>query len=172
MDISNPRRVLAVGASDSGVLQLLKDLTGSAPEQVDDSIAGISHNLRLETSYYTVDIPIWIDDISDIQAWRNEFMKPEAREVVSVVGAWIYCFRKPVHEEEIEGIKASMEAIQNVVEKGCGASWDGICLAVAMPQSTTPHLEKSTDDWEDWCRESGFEYVDAEAKGRNEFGGM
>ena len=28
-------------------------------------------------------------------------MKPEASEVVSVLGAWVYCFRKPVKEEHI-----------------------------------------------------------------------
>jgi len=39
-----------------------------------------------------------------------------------------------------------------------------------MPQSTIPYLQLSCDDWEDTCRESGFEYIDAEAKGRNEFG--
>lgn len=172
MDIPNPRRILAVGASDSGVVQLLKDLTGSAPKQVDDSVAGLSHNLRLETSYYTADIPIWIDDISNTQDWRTEFMKPEAGEVVNVVGAWIYCFRKPIREEDTEGIKASIQAIQEVVEKACGYGWDGISMAVAMPQSITPHLEKSAEDWEDLCRDFGFEYVDAEAKGKNEFGGV
>ncbi len=171
MSIPNPRRILAVGASDSGVVLLLKDLTGSAPRQVDDSIAGLSHTLRLKTPYYTADVPIWIDDITSIQEWRTEFTKPEAKEVVSVVEAWIYCFRKPVNEEDIENIKASMQAIQEVVEKGCGLSWDGICLAVAMPQSITPHLEKSFEDWEDSCRDFGFEYVDAEAKGKNEYGG-
>lgn len=172
MEIPNPRRILAVGASDAGVLQFLKDLTGSAPKQVDNSIAGLSHTLRLETSYYTADLPIWIDDISDIQEWRTEFMKPEAREVVSVVGAWIYCFRKPVHEKAMESIRAGMQAIQEVVEKACGYNWDGVSLAIAMPQSTTPHLEKSAEDWEDLCRDLGFEYVDAEAKGKNELGGL
>ena len=40
-----------------------------------------------------------------------------------------------------------------------------------MPQSTTPYLEKSFEEWEELCMEFGFEYVDAEAKGRNDFGG-
>ena len=40
-----------------------------------------------------------------------------------------------------------------------------------MPQAVTPHLELSFDEWEDICREFGFEFVDAEATGRNEYGG-
>ena len=65
-----------------------------------------------------------------------------------------------------------MKAISKVVEKGAGYGWDGVSLAVAMPQGTAPHLEKSFEDWEDLCREFGFEFVEAAAKGRNEFGGM
>lgn len=171
MNISNPRRILAVGACDSGVLQLLEELTGSSPTPVGDTFAGLSHDLRLETPYYTADVPIWLDDVTNIEEWRAEFTKPEAREVVSVVGAWAYCFRKPVNEERLKGIVARMKAIQDVVEKNCGYGWDGVCLAIAMPQSTTPHLEKSAEDWEDMCREFGFEFVDSEAKGKNEFGG-
>lgn len=39
-----------------------------------------------------------------------------------------------------------------------------------MPQSITPHLERGFEEWEDSCRELGFEYVEFGAKGRNEFG--
>jgi hypothetical protein len=44
-------------------------------------------------------------------------------------------------------------------------------LAVATPQSTTPHLEKTIEEWEAICSDCGFEYVDSEAKGRNKYGG-
>lgn len=39
-----------------------------------------------------------------------------------------------------------------------------------MPQSLRPVLERSVDDWEDLCRGYGFEYVDYEFRGRNEYG--
>lgn len=55
--------------------------------------------------------------------------------------------------------------------KACGYSWDGVCLAVAMPQSLRPHLEMSIEDWEDMCRGYQFEYIDYEFKGRNDYGG-
>jgi hypothetical protein len=50
-------------------------------------------------------------------------------------------------------------------------SWEGVCLAVGMKQSATPYLEKSHEEWEDVCQEYGFEFVDFEAKGRNEYSG-
>ena len=40
-----------------------------------------------------------------------------------------------------------------------------------MPQSQTPFLEMGADAWEDVCQDYGFEWVDFEAKGRNEFAG-
>ena len=68
-------------------------------------------------------------------------------------------------------MKKSIKAVEQVIRKAMGYEWDGICLAVAMPQSTTPCLQKTADEWEDICREYGFEYIDSEAKGRNEYGG-
>ncbi|KAF1357388.1 hypothetical protein EJ07DRAFT_128579 [Lizonia empirigonia] len=174
MDIKNPRRILAVGAPGSGVLNVLKELTGSAPElttfEGKETTAGLSHEWRLETKYYTATLPIWLDEITDTNEWRTEFTKPEAREVVTVLGGWIYCFKKPVETKDLDVIKDTMQAISDVIERACGYAGDTICLAVAMPQSTTPYLEKTGDEWEELCMEHGFEYIDSEAKGKNDFG--
>lgn len=43
--------------------------------------------------------------------------------------------------------------------------------ATGMPQSQTPFLEMSSEAWEDVCQDYGFEWVDFESKGRNEFAG-
>jgi len=188
MNISNPRRTLLVGGPSSGSLLLLKgstihsdrlvlqltffptELTGSAPEPVDGSTAGLSHFWTLKTSYYTAELSFWIDEISDISRWKEEFLKPEAAEVVAAVGAWIFCFRRPVTTTDISAITETLAAVQEVVQEHVGYEWDGVCIAVAMSQSKTPWLEKSFEEWEDLCREKGFEYVDSETKGRNEFG--
>lgn len=123
----------------------------------------------------------------DREAWQSEFVKPEAKEVVSALGAWIFCFRKPLDEKQLvrllflqlngtlidsakNATKESIRAIADVIKKACGYSWDGTCLAVGMPQGITPHLQLDDEDWEEFCRELGFEYVDATTKGKNEFG--
>ncbi|CAO2655202.1 Nn.00g102660.m01.CDS01 [Neocucurbitaria sp. VM-36] len=170
MEIKNPRRILAVGAPDSSILHLLKELTGCAPEPTSDTTAGLTHDWLLETKYYTATLPIWIDEIPDIAEWRTEFTKPEAREVVTVLGAWIYCFKKPVEREDADKINETMQAIADVIERACGTWGDMLCLAVAMPQSITPYLEKTGEEWENACMEYGFEYIDFDAKGKNEFG--
>ncbi|KAL6709119.1 hypothetical protein ACN47E_001935 [Coniothyrium glycines] len=170
MEIKNPRRVLALGAPNAGVSTTLKELTGSAPEPTADTTAGLTHDWRLETKYYTTTVPIWIDEIPNLAEWRTEFTKPEAREVITALGAWIYCFKKPVDGKDLDTIKNTMQAIAGVIEKACGYSGDMVCLAVAMPQSTTPYLDKKAEEWEELAMDHGFEYVDFEAKGKNEFG--
>jgi hypothetical protein len=66
--------------------------------------------------------------------------------------------------------KESIRAIADVIKRACGYSWDGTCLAVGMPQGITPHLLLDDEEWEEFCRELGFEYVDTTTKGKNEFG--
>ncbi|KAF7871959.1 uncharacterized protein EAF02_009064 [Botrytis sinoallii] len=166
MEISHPRRILAVSRPDSGLVDLLKGLTGSAPALTGDSIAGVTHDWSIKTNYYTASVPIWLDEIHEPEIWCKEFLAPEAREVLTVLGAFIVCFRKPVDEAELQAFKVLLEGVAEVVKEGCGYTWDGVCLAVAMPQSTTPYLEKSFDEWEELCQEHGFEFIDFESKGR------
>jgi hypothetical protein len=64
-----------------------------------------------------------------------------------------------------------LKAVQKVVTIAGDYSWDGVCLAVAMPQTSTPYLQLEDEIWDDMCMECGFEYVDFEGKGENEFRG-
>ncbi|KAL1646039.1 hypothetical protein SLS58_003459 [Diplodia intermedia] len=225
--------MLVVGAPDSGVLEFLTDLTTTAPPPprptpTDDdnaeaaannsngdtttttTTAGLTHAWTLATPYYTATIPIWIDEIAQLDAWRADFCGPEAREVVAAVGAWVYVFRKPSPSSsssssssladkdaedggERERVLRTMDGIQKVVERGAGLGWDGVCLAVGVRGRGAGLVGTSeavvegqvavdatagggggwgVEEWEDAARERGFEYVDAEAKGRNEFGEM
>jgi hypothetical protein len=63
-----------------------------------------------------------------------------------------------------------MQGIADAIERACGFGGDQVCLAVAMPQSTTPYLDLPSEDWEDICTDTGFEYVDFEKTGKNDFG--
>ncbi|KAF2453592.1 hypothetical protein BDY21DRAFT_121383 [Lineolata rhizophorae] len=217
MEIANPRRILFLGPPDSGILKLLEDLTGSAPDPLliapssptapssprasattsataaatsadgpatssptsatpapppTSSIAGLSHTWVLRTPYYSATLPIWVDEVASAPSWRDDFLSPEASEVVRALGAWVYCFRKPVTGADMEGVRAGLRAVKAVLDEhgGGGGGWDGVCLAVAMPQSTAPRLAVEKEDWDEVCAECGFEFVDAEETERNRFG--
>ncbi|KAH8147277.1 uncharacterized protein LAJ45_08755 [Morchella importuna] len=170
LQITNPRRILLVGAPDSDQLVFLKTLTGTLPPL---TAAGASHTLPINTAYYDVTVPIWIDELppalADTDDWARGYLAPEAKDVLKALGGFVVTFRRPQDEAGLEAIKKRLAALQRVVG-ACGYAWDGVCLAVAMPQSLRPVLERSADEWEDLCRGYGFEYVDYEFRGRNEYG--
>ena len=91
--------------------------------------------------------------------------------MITAVGAVIYIFRKPVTEADLQKIKSTIKAVKGVVNKACGEYYECTCLALGTKQSTITSLKLSeNDEWEDFCQSQSFEYIDAEATGRNEFG--
>ncbi|KAI1103497.1 hypothetical protein F4804DRAFT_309972 [Jackrogersella minutella] len=172
MDISNPRRILAVSLTDSTqhLTRVIKDLTGTHPEQTSTSLAGSSHNLSIKTAYYTAEVPIWLDLISSPSEWAGSFLSPEAKEVLEVLGGLVIVFSLPVEPQSDEG-KAARELIQNVgkvVKDGLGGwSWDGVGLCLGVGEID------DVDEWEDFCTDLGLEFVQVKNQtitGRNEFG--
>ncbi|KAI8963105.1 alpha and gamma adaptin binding protein p34-domain-containing protein [Daldinia sp. FL1419] len=172
MDISNPRRILAVSLADSTqhLTRVIKDLTGSHPEQTSTSLAGSSHNLSLKTAYYTAEVPIWLDVISSPPEWSSSFLSSEAKEVLEVLGGVVVVFSLPLKTQTDE-TKAAQELIQNVgkvVKDGLGGwSWDGVGLCLGVGEID------DVDQWEDCCAEWGLEFVQVKSQSlttRNEFG--
>ncbi|KAF2969148.1 hypothetical protein GQX73_g4418 [Xylaria multiplex] len=172
MDITNPRRILAVSSADSvqHLTRVLKDLTGTTPEQTSTSLAGASHNLSLKTTYYTAEVPIWLDLISSPSEWSASFLSPEAKEVLEVLGGVMVVFALPVHSQSDEGKSAQdlIRQVGKVVKDGLGGwEWDGVGLCLGVGEID------DVDVWEDCCAESGLEFVQVRSQSlssRNEFG--
>ncbi|TRX89922.1 hypothetical protein FHL15_009194 [Xylaria flabelliformis] len=148
----------------------MKDLTGTTPEQTSTTLAGASHNLSLKTTYYTAEVPIWLDLISSPSEWSASFLSAEAKEVLEVLGGVIIVFALPVHSQSEEG-KSAKELIQHVgkvVKDGLGGwGWDGVGLCLGVGEID------DVDAWEDCCAESGLEFVQVRNQStpsRNEFG--
>ncbi|KAI1115598.1 hypothetical protein F5Y14DRAFT_440534 [Nemania sp. NC0429] len=172
MEITNPRRILAVSSAESAhhLTRVIKDLTGTIPEQASTSLAGASHNLSLKTAYYTAEVPIWLDLIASPSEWSDSFLSAEAKEVLEVLGGLMIVFALPAHPESEEG-KVSRNLIQQVgkvVKEGLGGwEWDGVSLCLGVGEID------DVDIWEDCCAESGLEFVQVRSQAtpsRNEFG--
>ncbi|RPB29771.1 hypothetical protein L211DRAFT_854935 [Terfezia boudieri ATCC MYA-4762] len=139
----------------------------------------------LTTSEATSDLP-------GPASWAKNYHNIESKPVLCVLGGFILCFRKPplgtlasplsIPETLIEAIRAVGSII-----RACGSSWDGVALAVGMPSDGvivgsptgidgvwagegSGSREEEEDVLSDLCQQSGFEYVDYEKKGRNEYG--
>ncbi|TKA71954.1 hypothetical protein B0A55_05386 [Friedmanniomyces simplex] len=174
MEVKHTRRILAVGAPGSPVLDVVKDLTGSTPPLNESgSSAGLTHEWDVKTAYYSAKVPLWIDEISDSAQWRDEFLKPEAKEVVEAIGAYVYCFSIPQNGEVDKDIEAVLQAIQAISVEHAGYGADAVMLAVALPHSRTSSKEAAEikrDDWEDICIQYGFEFIEYASRGTNEYG--
>lgn len=134
----------------------------------------MSHTMSIRTPYYTATIPIWLDEISlnNPDAWIQEFSQPEAAEVFQAIGAYIVIFRKPINETEATAIKSLLDGVAKLIKKSVGFENDAAFLAVGMKQSMLPKLSsisKTSEDWEDEIMDLGFEWIDDEAQGKNEF---
>lgn len=117
-------------------------------------------------------MPIWVDEITDVEEWKSQFLQPEAKEVVEAIGAWVYCVRTSTGDGPSKEAEETIKAIQEISEEHAGYGADTVMLAVAMPsnQASSNSGEGAAEQWEDVCLEHGFEYVDYRAMGRNEFG--
>ncbi|GKT58469.1 alpha and gamma adaptin binding protein p34 [Colletotrichum tofieldiae] len=200
MDVKNPRRVLAVSLVDSTqhLSRVIKDLTGNHPEPASTSLAGTTHLLSLKTSYYTADVPIWLDLISSPTEWSASFLSPEAKEVLSVLGGLAVVFALPSASSSSSGTIASVLSdssatptttttttpaappsaddtraliteVGRVVREGLGGwGWDGVGLGVGVGDG-------EAEEWEELCAEWGLEFVQVRGgkkdEGKNEFGG-
>ncbi|KAK8062975.1 hypothetical protein PG997_015072 [Apiospora hydei] len=171
MDISNPRRILAVSLEDDSI-HLSRVVKGSAPETAGTTLAGASHTLSLKTAYYTASVPIWLDLVADPAEWSASFLSAEAKEVLEVLGGLVVVFPLPLKPDstEAKAARALIEHVGQVVQKGLGGwAWDGVGLCVGVGEID------DVDEWDGCAAECGLEFVQVRAKGseaRNEFGAV
>lgn len=159
------------------------DLTGSPPQPTSTTLAGTTHDLTLETPYYTATVPIWIDLIPSSPSsagddWADAFLSPEAKEVLGVLGGLILIFALPPSSgAAAAGDGARAKETKDLIgqvgkvagERGLGGwAWDGVGLAVGVGDG-------EADEWEDACAAVGLEFVQLtgrdQSAARNEFGG-
>lgn len=113
--------------------------------------------------------------------------------MLAALGGFILCFRKPPPGTLLPSpapppadLLEAITAVASIV-RACGGGWDGVCLAVGMPSGvvgstppippppgegsgTTEQEDEEEETLEILCRMWGFEYVDFERSGRNDYG--
>ncbi|TQV94847.1 alpha and gamma adaptin binding protein p34 [Cordyceps javanica] len=173
MDIKNPKRALAVSLqSDKEHLsRIISGITGSEPIPAEGSLAGITHELRLETKYYTTTVPVWLDLIDSPSEWASSFLSDEAAEVLGVLGGLILVFAIPdssggsvasapvadgADDDDNNPTRQLIRHVGAVVHQGLGGwAWDGVKLAVGVGGGGALDV----DEWDELCAEAGLEFV-------------
>ncbi|KAK4114625.1 hypothetical protein N656DRAFT_705344 [Canariomyces notabilis] len=169
MEISNPRRILAVSLADSAqhLSDIIKDLTGTPPTPLGPSasLAGTTHPFPLTTQYYTATVPVWLDLISSPAEWAASFLAPEAKEVLDVLGGVVVVLPLPPAPSSSfsrrEKARALVEHVGRLVKEGLGGwDWDGVGLVIGVTEGGQMDLDgEGLDEWEDLCAECGMEFV-------------
>ncbi|KAK4210817.1 alpha and gamma adaptin binding protein p34-domain-containing protein [Rhypophila decipiens] len=156
----------------------------SAPPST--TLAGTTHVLPLKTTYYTASVPIWLDLISSPEEWSASFLSDEAKEVLDVLGGVLVIF--PLQSSSASAAAAAakdlVSHVGRVIRQGLGGTdWEGVGLVVGVssssssgsprPLSSLPpggedniagggreeDLDAILDEWEDYCWDSGLEFV-------------
>ncbi|KAK9359758.1 hypothetical protein V1504DRAFT_457060 [Lipomyces starkeyi] len=139
-------------------------------------------------------------DDTGIRGWATSFSSADANEVVSALGAIVYTFRKPETRDEYVDVKSKVEQELRIIHDMLIShyksqnmedqqdeedfdeliDWDGISLAVAIPSATAKTLssddmnkasiELDAEEWETLLQPFGFEFIDIQKKGRNDYG--
>lgn len=117
-------------------------------------------------------MPIWLDEISDITDWQSEFTKPEAKEVVEAIGAWIFCFTDDHTPTCDRNLDDSLRAVQAIIEYHTEGVNDAVMLAIAVsPENkSTAMNEDRFNALEDIAMRYSFELIDYAADGINDYG--
>ncbi|KAM7206526.1 Alpha and gamma adaptin binding protein p34 domain containing protein [Naviculisporaceae sp. PSN 640] len=149
------------------------------PPPATTTLAGTTHLLPLKTAYYSASVPIWLDLISSPEEWSSSFLSDEAKEVLEVLGGVLVIFPLGSSSSQSSSSTSAAEAkelvahVGRVVREGLGGTdWEGVGLAVGVSSATlTQSLSSSSsgklgedldavlDEWEDYCWDSGLEFV-------------
>ncbi|KAG5513697.1 hypothetical protein PMAC_000735 [Pneumocystis sp. 'macacae'] len=161
------KKILLLGTPKSGKLSFIKELTGSLPKisSNETNHAGIIHQMKFDTKYYKTVVDIWVDEFLDdeIDSWVKTYLSEEAALVRKALGAIVIVFRETEKRPFYEHVLRQVKKVKQIVE-ACDPSWDGILLAVKMPEKDSLNAISSNhidyDTLSSACLNENFEYVD------------
>lgn len=93
------------------------------------------------------------------------------KEIEHIHGALIKQFKRKNDAGKSTGILTSEDKEnEDDSDEFDFIDWDGICLAVAVPADSAASADLEAEDWEVAFQPFGFEFVDLEKSGRNDYG--
>ena len=131
-------------------------LTHGSPDAVDGSLVGASHKHEISNKYYSATIPVWIDDLQDLDGWLEGFMSDEATEVRDEIACYMLVVQTPCSRERYEHVLSMMKAINKVIGLG---TQEATSMLILMPNPHTSSFCPTHDEWEDACMDLDFDFA-------------
>ncbi|CAI2168574.1 15199_t:CDS:2 [Funneliformis geosporum] len=149
-------KILVLGRRGAGKLSIIKQIL-SITNQLNNDLniedknhSGIKIPWNIHTKYYNAKVDFWIDETVQKEHVNKEVIKGYENEengIGKVVDAILFIFKKD-EPTTFDDVKAFIPFIQQFEP--------AITLAVGTGKCV------QNIDYEDWCLENGFEYVDME----------
>jgi len=159
------RKILILGRPKSGKLSLVKALTFSLPDGLNNEStphAGLTHSITLTNRYFSTEAGIWIDEIpDDTETWLGEYLSEEATPVLQSVAAIILTVNNSTATSA-----SDLRILKQLSDRGEEVEWDGTCLVVRKLSESKHASELSS-----LCDDEALELIDLNESGENEFGG-
>ncbi|KAI5955201.1 IRC6 [Candida jiufengensis] len=179
--------ILIVGPPNSGKLRISKLIQGIKDDKISetrehnstDSHSGLIHKTKITTKYYTSNVDIFIDEIPSkrtpifseddkinaLKKWCNEFFSPEMESLVESLDGIIFTIN--IKDDSLE----YADELLNVVHRVKTLSNEDNLLAVVAttPKGSNGWDKRYFDEIEDIFIEHGFEFIDFDKQGKNEY---
>ncbi|KAI9008755.1 hypothetical protein CLU79DRAFT_776750 [Phycomyces nitens] len=140
------------GAFECSETEFPKEIVDNQLKELNDSHAGLRIPWTIDTKYYTANIDFWLDEIApesiekDIKAYTDQ-----SHGITKVIDAFVYVFRKD-KPETFSSLSFWLPFLEE-----CDPS---IRLCVGRTGDCKNTEPKETIDYEEWCLDHEFEYID------------
>ncbi|RUP44055.1 hypothetical protein BC936DRAFT_150010 [Jimgerdemannia flammicorona] len=128
--------------------------------------AGLKIPWRIDTKYYAADVQFWVDETASpgeeaVEEAMRQY-EDKANGVGDVVDAIVFVFRRDRHDTftDLERWTPFVRRYEPAIALCVGVE-AGLVGGEANVEAGTA---KEREEYEDWCLENGFEYIDLDAR--------
>ncbi|KAK6455028.1 increased recombination centers protein 6 [Scheffersomyces xylosifermentans] len=184
-----PNHVLILGAPNTGKLRVANCIakqTDRLDRVPSSSHSGLILKTSVTTKYYSLQLNLLIDEypenrsetVSDserlqaLEKWYNEFVSDECEELREVLDGIIFCI--DVQNDHIDYIEKCLEIVgkirHNLSDRDSEYNeWSGFLAIVGSIQDEKIGDERLFEIVEDTVISNGFEFIDLQKSGQNEY---
>lgn len=169
--------VLVLGAPHSGKLRA-SAIIGADFSDEDDfsgSHSGLIFKIKRQTKYFKHDLSIMVDEYPEertstpswehLNAWSDEFMSEDMEELRRALDGIVFCLNVG-DKATMNDLEPTIGVLEKIYELLGGTEWAGFFAIVGVSSSEDTENHAIV---EDAATIRGFEYINLEEEGQNEF---
>ncbi|EGW35532.1 uncharacterized protein SPAPADRAFT_58759 [Spathaspora passalidarum NRRL Y-27907] len=176
-----PNHLLILGPPNSGKLRIAKTIAQdyeAGEYEPDQSHSGIIIKTSVITKYYEMKLTIMIDEylekshgandkLAELSKWYEDFQSDDCEELREVIDGFIFTVN--MASDSVEYIEMAMDVLATIRQSLGGHDWKGFICVVGSSPNDEPIDEDLVELIEDAAITSGFEFINLQSEGVNEY---